>query len=99
MLNACVVILIRMGIAFLRGWEVCVFCFEVMVHACAVVVESLQHVSVSQGQICSDSFLCCHTEMEVTDQTFYLTESQLTDTKPTSPSTDPIMLGTLQVSC
>ena len=50
---------------------------------------SQQQASVSKGQICSDNFSCCHTEIEVADQTFYLT--QYTDTRPTSPSTDPIM--------
>ena len=48
---------------------------------------SQQHVSVSQGRICSDNFTCCHTETEVADQTFHLTQSQYTDTGPTSPST------------
>ena len=28
---------------------------------------SQQHESVSQGRICSDSFTCCHTEIEVAD--------------------------------
>ena len=51
---------------------------------------SQQHASASQGRICSDRFTCCHTEIEVADQTFYLTQSQYTDTGPTSPSTDPI---------
>ena len=41
---------------------------------------SQQHVSVSQGRICSDNYKCCHTEIEVADQTFYLTKSQYTDT-------------------
>ena len=35
---------------------------------------SQQHASVSQGWICSDNFMCCHTETEVADQTFYLTQ-------------------------
>ena len=52
-----------------------------------------QHASVSQGRICSDKFTCCHTEIEVADQTFYLTQSQYTDTGPTSPSTEPIVPG------
>ena len=39
-----------------------------------------QQASVSQGQICSDNFTCCHTEIEAADQTFYLTQSQYTDT-------------------
>ena len=51
---------------------------------------SQQRASVSQGRICTDYFTCCHTEIEVTDKTFHLTQSQCTDTGPTSPSTDPI---------
>ena len=51
---------------------------------------SQQHASVSQGRICTDSLTCCHTETEVADQTFHLTQSQYTDTGPTSPVTDPI---------
>ena len=51
---------------------------------------SQQHASVSQGRICSDNFTCCHTEIEVADQTFHLTQSQYTDTGPTSPSADPV---------
>ena len=35
---------------------------------------SQQHASVSQGRICSNNFTCCHTEIEVADQTFYLTQ-------------------------
>ena len=50
---------------------------------------SQQHTSVSQGRICSDNLTCCHTEIEVADQTFHLTQSQYADTGPTSPSTDP----------
>ena len=54
---------------------------------------SQQQASVSQGRICSDNFTCCHTEIEVADQTFYLTQSQYTDTGPISPSADPITPG------
>ena len=61
-------------------------------------LRSQQHASVSQGLICSDNFTCCHTEIEVADQTFYLTQSQYTDTGPTSPSTDPIIPGAWQGS-
>ena len=39
------------------------------------------------------NFMCCHTETEVAEQTFYLTQSQYTDTGPTSPSTDPVTPG------
>ena len=56
---------------------------------------SQQHAVVSQGRICSDNFTCCHTEMEAADQTFYLTQSQYTDTGPTSPGADPITPGRL----
>ena len=72
-----------------RGGRVCLFvgCFT-----------SQQHASVPQGRICSDKFTCCHTEIEVADQTFHLTQSQYTDTGPTSPSADPITPGAWQGS-
>ena len=54
---------------------------------------SQQQASVSQRQICSNNFTCCHTEIEVADETFYLTQSQYTDTGPTSPSANPVMPG------
>ena len=59
---------------------------------------SQQQSSVSLGRICSDSFTCCHSEIEVADQTFHLTQSQYTGTGPTSPSTDPITPDTWQLS-
>ena len=59
---------------------------------------SQQQASVSQGRICSDNLTCCHTEIEVANQTFYLTQAQYTDTGPTSPSADPITLGAWQGS-
>ena len=59
---------------------------------------SQQHASVSQGRICSDNFSCCRTEIEVSDPTFYLTQSQYTDTGPASPCTDPITPGAWQGS-
>ena len=51
---------------------------------------SQQYASVSQGQIYLDNCMCCHTELEVADQTFHLSQSQYTDTGLTSPSADPI---------
>ena len=36
---------------------------------------SQQYAGVSQGQICSDHCTCCYTEIEIADQTFYLTQS------------------------
>ena len=59
---------------------------------------SQQHASVSHGRICSDNCTCCHTEIEVADPTFHLTQSQYTDTGPTSPSADPITPGAWQGS-
>ena len=59
---------------------------------------SQQHNTVYLGRICSDNFTCCHAETEVAYQTYYLTKSQYTDTKPTSPGTDLITTGALQVS-
>ena len=77
-----------------------VACFRSQQHAsisqgrfvCLLVgcITSQQQASVSQGRICSDNLTCCHTEIEVADPTFYLTQSQYTDTGPTSPSADPI---------
>ena len=59
---------------------------------------SQQHANVCEGRICSDKFTSCHTEIEVADQTFYLTQSQYTDTGPISPSADPITPGAWQGS-
>ena len=74
-------------------WPECLF-------VCWLVgcLTSQQHASVSQGRICSDNFTCCHTEIEAADQTFHLTQSQYTDTGPTSPSADPITPGVWQGS-
>ena len=59
---------------------------------------SRPYASVRQGRICLDNFACCHTEIEVTDQTFYLRQSQFSDTRPTSSNTDPKMTGAWQGS-
>ena len=68
--------------------KVCSYTLEVCLFV-GCLTSQLQ-ASVSQGWICEDNFTCCHTEIEVADQTFYLTQSQYTDTGPTSPSADPI---------
>ena len=57
-----------------------------------------QQASVSQGRTCSDNFTCFHTDIEAADQTFYLTQSQYTDTGPTSPSADLVTPGAWQGS-
>ena len=54
---------------------------------------SQQHASVSPGWICSDDCLCCHS-----DPICYLTQSQYTDTRLTSPSVDPRIPGAWQGS-
>ena len=59
---------------------------------------SQQRAGASLGRICSDNFTCYHTEIEVADQTIYLTQSQYTDTGPTILSADPIMPGAWQGS-
>ena len=58
-------------------------------------VASQQNASVSQERICFDKRTCCHAETEVADQRFHLTQSQYTDTGPT---TDPIAPGAWQSS-
>ena len=73
---------------------------EAILRTCLLVgcLTSQQQASVSHGRICSDNFTRCHTETEVADPTFYLTQSQYTDTGPTSPSADPITPGAWQGS-
>ena len=48
-----------------------------------------RHASVPQPRICLDKWPRCTAEREVSDQTFYLIQSQYTDTVPTSPDADP----------
>ena len=73
-------------------------CIMTSVKTCLLVgcLTSQQHANVSEGRICSDNCTCCHTE--VADQTFHLTQSQYTDTRPTIPSADPITPGAWQGS-
>ena len=70
-----------------------------------VCLTSQQHISVPQGQfymlphvLSPDNSTCCHSETEVANHTFYLTQSQYTDTGPTSPRGDPITPGAWQGS-
>ena len=74
----------------LSVWQACVLCF--------VKVGLLVGCLTPQQRICTGNFACCYTEIGVADQTFYLTQSQYTDTGPTSPSADPIMPGVWQGS-
>ena len=54
--------------------------------------------SVSQGRICSDDCTSFHSEIEASDHTFFLTQSQHADTGPTSSSADPMKPGACQGS-
>ena len=45
--------------------------------------------SASPAQVWQDNYTYCHTEMEDTYQICSLSQSQKTDTRPTSPSIDP----------
>ena len=56
---------------------------------------SQEHARVFQGRISSDKWTCCHTAAH---PTVYLTQSQYTDTRPTSPRTDPMSPGAWQGS-
>ena len=67
-----------------------------MLVACLLNIPAV--ASVSQGRIYIDNLTCCHTEIEAAEQTFHLIQSQYTDTRPTTPSTDPMMPGTWQGS-
>ena len=69
------------------------FCHKAVDVVVVGCLTSQLHASVSQGRICSDNFTCCHTDKEVADQTFHLTQSQYADTGPTNPSDDPITPG------
>ena len=71
-------------------------CMAVSASCLLVCLMSQQHAHVSQGRMCSDSCTCCHTEVEVADQTFYLTQSQYIDTGPTNPSANLTTPGAWQ---
>ena len=74
-------------VAYTQWFFLLLFSVHCLLVAC---LTSQQHASVSQGRICTDNSTCCHTEIEAAYPTFYLTQSQYTNTGPTSPSADPI---------
>ena len=63
------------------SWSGCLCPCKISRFVCCLT--SQQQASVSQRWICADNLTCCHTEIEVADQSFYLTQSQYTDTRPT----------------
>ena len=80
-------ILDNTNLATETGYTLNAFCWL------AGCLTSLQHASVSHERIRLDRFRCCHTEKELLDQTFYLTQAKDSDIGPTSPSTNPVTLG------
>ena len=89
---------VRTGSVYLKLTQYSFLLLCALVYEVIVCLTSWHYASVSRGQICSDNCMCCHTEIEVADQTFHLTQSQYTDTGPASPSTDPITPGAWQGS-
>ena len=85
-----------------KSWlgHLCTTMKNLVVQTCWLVgcLTFQEHACVSQGRICTDNCTCYHTETEVADQTFFPTQSQYTDTGPTSPSADTITPGTWQGS-
>ena len=81
----------------LSNWAVQDCWYEPFVGWLVACLKSQKQAYVSQERNCSDNCTCCHTEIEVADQTCYLTQSQYTDTGPTSPSADPKTPGAWQV--
>ena len=58
-------------------------CSDNYMYVCLSVdcLMSQQQASLSKGWTCSDNCAYCHTEIKVADQTFYLVQSQHTDTR------------------
>ena len=88
-------VVVVVGVAWMvaMGMDVVVVVLLVMAGCLVGCLTSQQHACVYQGRICSNNCTCCHTELEVADQTFYLTQSQYTDTGLTSPIADPVSPG------
>ena len=78
-------------------WNVLVL-MKIIIFCCLLVNIPARCKYISQRQIWSDNCMCCHSEIEVEDQTGYLTQSQYTDTRPTNPNADPIMPGAGRVA-
>ena len=64
-------------------------------HGCVVAMQLVRYIS--QGWICYENCTCCHSKIEIADNT-YLTQSQYTDNRPTSPSTGFMPPGAWQHS-
>ena len=89
MYTATIAQLVEHWACYLVWWSIADLTFSKLSCQGFPPLESQQHASVSQREICTDNFMCCHTEIEVADQTFHLSQSRYTDTGLTSPSADP----------
>ena len=63
---------------------------------CSENCEDCHSQSVPQGRICSENCEDCHNQIEVADQTYYLSQSPYFDAGPASPSAEAIAPGTWQ---
>ena len=80
-------------------FQVCVrACVRACVRVCWLVVQRPSNMLVYLRDGSAQTILRAATLRQVTYQTVYLTQSQYTDTGPTSPSADPIMQGAWQGS-
>ena len=84
---------VRFLVCLFVGLFVCVCVFWLL-----VCVTPKQHANVSQERIFWDNWTCCHTEIVVADQTYYLAQSQYTDTGATSFSAYRVAQDAWQVS-
>ena len=89
---------------YIQSEDLLIYSVDVLIYSVNLLIYSIDFHSVDLPIYSIDLFIilwictCCHTEIEVADQTFYLTQSQYTDTGPTSPSADPVTPGDWQGS-
>ena len=85
------------GTAFGNGMprrrDPCAMCLYVLFASCPSSIQSVSH-----RRICLHNYAWYHSEIEAAEQACYLTHSQCTDARPTSPSTDPMTQGVWQGS-
>ena len=67
-------------------------------YSCLLVAQHPSNMLVYLRDGSAHNCMSCHMKKEVADQTFYLTQSQYTDTKPTRTGADPTTLGTCRVA-
>ena len=72
---------------------VCLFVLLLFLFSFFLVEVSSNMPMFPKGGSALTMFACSHTGVDVLDQTCYLTQSHYTDTRPTSPSIDPVQPG------